>query len=419
MASITPRKNKAGEIISYQIKVSRGRDQLTGKQLTPFTKTYTPPQGWSKKAINRDLQKVAAEFEAACKRGEVLTKEQKKEQALHQAEEDRNKPTFTDYVERYLKERPVDLSTGSLIHYRRTLGWSSQFFGDRKLDEVDSRLLKEFFHHLQTDLINKTTGGKLSYNSVMGAYRSIRALFGYAFDNEIISENPMVKVRQPKRPKDDAPNEPESYSEEEVAHIIRCLSNEPLKWRSLILFLIFSGCRRGEAVGLKWSDIDFETGTVNIERNAQYSPGRGVYITSTKTGQSRPIFLEVNSAPLSALKQWKKEQAELFLKLGVRSDGYCFTRLNGEVLNPGQLNSYISLRLRKKCGMEHLHPHAFRHTMATIMIANGADIVSVSKKLGHSQVSMTLDTYSHANEEAQRRSNKIFDKAVYDNIEEA
>lgn len=87
MASYSPRKDKSGQIISYQIKVTRGRDRITGKQLTPFTMTFTPPTGWSKKAIDRELQRVMGEFEAACKRGEVLTKEQEKALALQEIEE--------------------------------------------------------------------------------------------------------------------------------------------------------------------------------------------------------------------------------------------------------------------------------------------------------------------------------------------
>ena len=93
MASYTPRKNKAGEIISYQIKVSRGRDKLTGKQLTPYTMTYTPPEGWSKRAIERDLQKVMGEFEAACNRGEILTKEEQKT-AVKEAREQASQPLW-------------------------------------------------------------------------------------------------------------------------------------------------------------------------------------------------------------------------------------------------------------------------------------------------------------------------------------
>jgi len=101
MASITPRRNKVGEIVSYQVKVSRGRDALTGKPLTPYTTTYTPPEGWSRKAVERDMARFVGEFEAACKRGEVLTREEAKvrEKALQEAveaarREAERKPTF-------------------------------------------------------------------------------------------------------------------------------------------------------------------------------------------------------------------------------------------------------------------------------------------------------------------------------------
>ena len=112
MASYTARKNKAGQIVSYQIKVSRGRDKLTGKQLTPYTMTYTPPEGWSKRAITRELQKVMGEFETACNRGEILTKEEQKahaqekaEKAEHQKTEEQKKPTFNKYAELFIKEK--------------------------------------------------------------------------------------------------------------------------------------------------------------------------------------------------------------------------------------------------------------------------------------------------------------------------
>lgn len=64
-------------------------------------------------------------------------------------------------------------------------------------------------------------------------------------------------------------------------------------------------------------------------------------------------------------------------------------------------------------------PHALRHTMATLSIANGADIVSISEKLGHSEPSITLNVYSHANEEAQRRANEVLAEAIYNNQKHA
>lgn len=85
---------------------------------------------------------------------------------------------------------------------------------------------------------------------------------------------------------------------------------------------------------------------------------------------------------------------------------------------PQQDKSYLS-RFGKKYNLPGIHPHALRHTMATISIANRADIVSVSEKLGHAEPSITLNVYSHANEEAQRRANEALAQAIYKNQKQA
>ena len=159
MASVTPRKNKQGEIISYQIKVTRGRDKLTGKQLTPFTMTYTPPEGWSKKAIERDLQKVMGEFEAACNRGEVLTREQAKNKALadlaqaerEKAEEER-KVTFARYTDMFIQEKSATFAPGTMENYRFALNRAKSILGDMKMMEIDTFTIKKYMTDLQTNV---------------------------------------------------------------------------------------------------------------------------------------------------------------------------------------------------------------------------------------------------------------------------
>ena len=158
MASYTARKNKDGKIISYQIKVSRGRDKLTGKQLTPFTMTYTPPDGWSKKAIERDLIRVMGEFETACKRGEILTKEQEKAHAMEQAEQvkrEQAKPTFTQYVQVFLNEKAANLSAVTLHNYKQALKRPSEIFGETKLEDIDFLAVKKYITDMQAAQRNK------------------------------------------------------------------------------------------------------------------------------------------------------------------------------------------------------------------------------------------------------------------------
>jgi len=417
MASFTPRKNKQGKIISYQIKVSRGRDTLTGKQLTPYTMTFTPPEGWSKKAVERELFRVMGEFEAACNRGEILTKEEEKqraaaemEQAKRQAEEERQKPTFSRYIETFLNEKSISLSRGTITAYKLELEKASEFFGGMKMADIDFLTIKGYFTDLQTNGKHKYTGKALKHSSIIQHYTVLHSFFENAVENEVIDISPMQKMKRPKARKNEIKAAPIAYDESTVKYIIECLNKEPLKWKALVMFAIDSGCRAGEIVGLKWSEVDFKTGKVNICRNLQYTPDKGVFINTPKSRKNREIY--INSNVLKVLYEWKKEQTEIFFGLGIKLNGFCFTRDNGELMPPAAFGSYLRT-FGKRYDLPGIHPHALRHTMATISIANGADIVSVSKKLGHANTDITLNVYSHANEEAQRRANDILANALY------
>lgn len=422
MASYRPRKNKFGQIISYEIRVSRGYDPVTRKALKPYTMTWPHPDGWSKNRIERELNKVAAEFETACKRGEILTREERKAQAIdrveqakrEQAEQER-KPTFTRYIEMYLKEK-AEFAPGTLENYRTALQRAAAVFGDIKMEDITNLTVKQYINDLQANGKNQFNGKPLAHKTILKHYIVLHALFENAVENEVIEVSPMQKMKRPKPRKDETPKEAIAYSENEIAYIIECLNNEPLKWKALIMFAIDSGCRRGEIVGLQWEEIDFQTGKVNICRNAQYTAGKGTYISTTKNRKNRVIYL--NRPVLTVLAEWKRQQALLHFGQGIPLNGFCFTQDNGKMMNPQAPTSYLT-RFGKKYNLPGIHPHALRHTMATLSIANGADIVSISEKLGHSEPSITLNVYSHANEEAQRRANEVLAEAIYNNQKHA
>ena len=417
MASFTARKNKSGEIISYQIKVSRGRDKITGKQLTPFTTTFVPPEGWSRKAMERELQKVMGEFEAACNRGEVLTREQEKEKLIADKEaerkareEEEKHPTFKRYSEIYLAEKKPIFAAGTYENYKHALERACKTLGDKKLHDVEMLDIKKYFTAMQNKGANELTGKPYAHKTIVKHYIVFRSMFANAVENGILKYSPMATMKRPKPRKDEAPKEAIVYTEDQVRYILKCLENEPLVWKALILFAIDSGCRRGEMIGLKWEEIDFKTGRCNICRNAQYTPETGTYITTPKNKKSRVIYLTDISLP--TLREWKKEQALYDFKLGIPNNGFCFTQSNGEMMNPQAPTAHLRL-FGQKYNLPGIHPHALRHTMATISIANGADVVSVSKKLGHSTPAITLEVYSHANEEAQRRANEALAEAIH------
>jgi len=219
-------------------------------------------------------------------------------------------------------------------------------------------------------------------------------------------------MKKPKPRKDEVKKDPICYDRDQVLYIMDCLNNEPLKWRALVLFLIDSGCRRGEVAGLKWEEIDFKTGKVNICRNAQYTKEKGVYIGTPKSNKSREII--INAPVLQVLKEWKRQQTLTYFGQGKSTDGYCFTQNEGELMNPNTITEYIR-NFGKRYNLPGMHPHTLRHTMATLSIIQGADVVNISKKLGHCNPSVTLNIYSHANEEGQRRATEMLAEALYGN----
>lgn len=414
MASYTARKNKAGKIISYQVKVSRGRDKLTGKQLTPYTTTYTPPEGWSRKAIERDLMRFMGEFEAACNRGEVLTKEEQRAKATEQAEdskrrqeEENKKPTFNQYVEIFLKEKSATLSATTVQSYRQSLKRPAAVFGDRKIEDISFLDVKQFITDLQSAKGKKKP---LKHGTVVTYYTTLHTLFESAVENEVIESNPMQRMKKPKARKDEMKEEALSYDVEEIEYIRECLENEPLKWKAIVTLLIDTGCRRGEVAGLKWEEINLKTGVVNICRNVQYTKEKGVYITTPKSHQSRVIVLTPHA--IQVLKEWKKAQTLEYFGRGLSTDGFCFTQNEGELLNPNTITGYVR-GFGKRYNLPGIHPHTFRHSHASIAIRNGIDPVTVSKKLGHCNPSVTLNIYSHANEEAQRKSTERMADILY------
>lgn len=416
MASIRPIKDKTGEITKYQITVFLRKDPATGKQITK-SKTWRRPDGWSKKAIDRELNRVAGEFETKCKRGEILPRAMQKakereeiEQEKARQAEERRKPTFNQYVEMFIKEKAVTLAPTTINTYERELKEFGKTFGDKKMADIDFLTIKGYFVELQSEGQNKYTGQPLKFRTIKSRYRILKGFFENAVENEVIEINPMQKLKPPKPRKDEVIKESDAFDETQVRYILACAENEPVERQAMIIFALDSGCRAGEIVGLKWSDIDFTSGCVNIRRNVQYTSKKGIYISTPKTHRNREIKL--NAPALEKMKRWRIEQAQIFFKLGIKLSDFCFTRHNGDNMKPGDFTAYLK-RFGNKYNIQNLHPHKCRHTMATISISHNADPVSVSKKIGHATPATTLNIYAHANEQAQLRANEILADAIY------
>ena len=320
--------------------------------------------------------------------------------------------TFAEYIDIFLAEKSAVLSPVTVQNYARELRRAEKYLGRERMCDISFLRMKQYFHDLGGQERNLRTGRALTQGTLRQHYIVLHSFFENAVENEIICENPMKKLKHLIESRNAVVAEPLSYDEGQVRYIIRCLENEPLMWRAAVMLAIDSGCRSGEVMGLKWSDINRETGRVVICRNIRYTAELGTFISSPKSGKNRIIFL--NGPALESLGDWQtQQQAERAASNKTqKEEGYCFTQRDGSPLIPVAFNNYL-LRFGRKYGLPGIHPHALRHTMASLSIANGADIVSVSNKLGHASVSVTLDIYSHANAQAQMRANAVLAAAIY------
>ena len=163
----------------------------------------------------------------------------------------------------------------------------------------------------------------------------------------------------------------------------------------MIYLLITTGIRRGECVGLKWKDVDDQNKTLTIERNVTYTPKSGLNINTPKTVNSiRQIPLISSVADL--LQQYKDER-EKQSKKNILGDAFVFSNEGNPMIprTPDSLTRHLK-RFMKRNGFPDMSPHDLRHTCATLLLSNGADVKSVQNILGHADASTTLNFYVRA-----------------------
>lgn len=392
MPSTRKKTTKDGRVF-YEISVSRGR----GK--SRLTRRWYVPEGWSQKAIDRELAAVAAEFERQSDAGEVISKAEAREKAAQEAAEAARILTLKQYGERvFMPSKAVTMSENSRSNYQGYLDKRIYpAIGDLKMPEITPAQITALLLSIQAE-------GK-AHSTVVKVYTILQGIFRMAYLGDMIDRNPMDKVERPKPRKDEIKStEPEAYTAEEVQKILTALEKEPLKWRALVHVLIDTGIRRGECCAIKWECVNFRTGAITIAWNLCYTPKKGVYLDTPKNGKTRTVY--VGDDTLSLLRQLRAEQAKKAIS------AFVFTREDSpEPMHPQSPTRYLQ-KFSERCGVPGLHPHKLRHTFASVAITSGADVASVSEALGHSDKAVTLRMYTHATDESISDASKIFREAI-------
>ena len=185
------------------------------------------------------------------------------------------------------------------------------------------------------------------------------------------------------------------------------LELEPIKWKTITHLFLITGARRGEILGLKWDKVDFDSNRIHICNSVLYAVDIGIYEDTPKTATSKR-FITLPPETMQLLRQYRAWQREERFRLGeyYQDQGFLFAQDHGGPMNPDSVTDWLA-KFSKRHGLPHVNPHAFRHTMASMLYFNGVDSVSISKRLGHAQVSTTANIYAHVMEEADQRNADI------------
>lgn len=364
---------------SYQIRVSVGYD--TKGNHKEQTMTWKPDEGMTKKQIEKELNRQAVMFEESVNHG--FKTSAMKFQEL--AEE-----WFENYAKNALKSTT----------YERMLQLTHRVYpaiGHLRIDKITARHLQGFVNSLAKEGANEKTGKPLAPKTIRHNLSFISDVFSYAVRMELISDNPCSKVVIPKG----EVKEKQIYSQEEMELLLTRIMDEPVKYKAFFFLIAYSGFRRSEMLSLEWKDIDFQTGVIHIQRTSNYTKTNGIYTDTTKT-ESSVRFVKVPMEVIDVLLLYKEEQDEERIKLGSKwhDTDRLFVKYDGQPMNPQTPYGWLK-EFCEKNDFPFYGIHQFRHLHTSLLIGAGIDPTTVSSILGHSQVSTTLNLYSHMLRENQ------------------
>ena len=276
------------------------------------------------------------------------------------------------------------------------------YFGHFYINKIRPTDIMKFYDLLEKDtqLVRKkgNNGSKtkkpLSGKTILEHHRLLRAMLHKAVYWQLIVSNPAERVQAPKARKPKR----KSYDDEQTKILLENLeqlSIEDTKYKVAIILTVFTGVRLGELMGLEWQDIDFKNGIISINRSSQYLSDMGVFTKTPKTeSYIREIAIpEFIISLLEEYKLWYEEQKSIYDELWANSDRL-FVQSDGKPMHPSTISKWF-VKYVAQIGLPVINFHGLRHTNASLLVAQNIDIAVISARLGHAQISTTLDFYVH------------------------
>lgn len=245
----------------------------------------------------------------------------------------------------------------------------------------------------------------------------VTKVLDYSITLGLLKDNPMRKIIMPRRKEIvDGEKVENYYNKEELQHFLDCIKSDGFaRWNALFRLLAFTGFRKGEALALEWKDIDFNQSTVTVNKTLARGEDNKLIIQSPKTKTSVRT-VSVDPGTMQLLKEWRKEQATDFLKLGFNTmnpSQVVFTTYKNDYMQLATVTNRIN-KIIKKHDLKVITVHGLRHTHCSLLFEAGASIQEVKERLGHSDIKTTMNIYTHVTQQAKEGTAEKF--AAYVNF---
>ncbi|MBC7075463.1 MAG: site-specific integrase [Syntrophomonadaceae bacterium] len=272
--------------------------------------------------------------------------------------------------------------------------------GDTKLNQLTPMAVQ--------DMYNFMVARGLASRTVRYTHTVLKNALEQAVKWQMLRQNPVQYVDLPRQQK----QEMKALSPQEVKRFLEAAIYT--RWQVLFEVMVTTGIRPGEAFGLKWQDIDFETGRLHVQRTLTRGKDGKWKLEEPKTPRSRRS-IPLPKSVLRSLQEHKKEQAKEKLAAKYYNDhGFVFATSTGEPLeNRNIVNQYFKPLLRQAGLPETIRLYDLRHTCATLLLAAGENPKVVSERLGHASVTLTLDTYSHVLPDMQEQATNKLERMLF------
>lgn len=288
--------------------------------------------------------------------------------------------------------------------------------GNLKVSELRPEHLIDAYAKWSAKGVN---GQPLSGRTVHHLHDLIRCALNFGVRREWVARNVAACLEAEDIPKAAKP-EPIALNEAEMAALLnaaqhpserakRCAGPSAEPWfQAAVAFALYTGARRGEVLGLRWSDVDFESNTVTIRRSLTRTHSQGLFFKEPKNGKARMITMPCTLATILKRHREAQEKERTVLRAGCKDGDLVFARPDGSLVNPRNFgNRVIELAIRAK--VTPITAHCLRDTHASLLAKKGVPLEVVSKRLGHADLRITAERYLHVYRESDAAAASVLD----------